>query len=104
MNDLHLEIVTPNEILFEGPIGLVDIPGATGRFTLLRGHGPIISNLVTGTVRVISRVGIEHLFTCKGGVVECLNDKVVILMDGNASKETDIDTKGTDVDTKDAKK
>jgi F-type H+-transporting ATPase subunit epsilon len=93
MSDLHLEIVTPNEILFEGPIGLVDIPGATGRFTLLRGHEPIISNIVTGTVRVISRVGHEHLFPCKGGVVECLNDKVVILMDENTPKEADVETK-----------
>lgn len=93
MSDLHLEIVTPNEILFEGPIGLVDIPGASGRFTLLRGHGPIISNLVAGTVRVISRVGHEHLFPCKGGVVECLNDKAVILIDEDTPKEANESTK-----------
>lgn len=52
MNDLYLEIVSPVAILFEGPVGMVDIPGTMGRFTILRDHAPIVSTLAAGRVRV----------------------------------------------------
>ena len=81
MMDLYLEVVTPEEILFDGPVGLVDVPGASGRFSVLRDHGPIISTLTRGTVRVISKEGVEKHFRCREGVVECVNNHMTILMD-----------------------
>ncbi len=81
MEDLYLEIVTPEKILYDGPVGLVEVPGADGRFVLLRDHAPIISTLVRGDIRVIGKDGYDHKFHCKQGVLECHDNHAVILMD-----------------------
>jgi F-type H+-transporting ATPase subunit epsilon len=80
MEDLHLEIITPEKILFDGPVGLVEVPGSSGRFVLLRDHAPIISTLVKGEVRVIGKDGYDHHFGCREGVLECHDNHTVILM------------------------
>ncbi|WP_234408357.1 hypothetical protein [Marinilabilia salmonicolor] len=38
MEDLYLEIITPEKILYDGHVGMVEVPGAAGRFVLLRDH------------------------------------------------------------------
>lgn len=81
MMDLYLELVTPEEILFDGPVGLVDVPGAAGRFTVLREHGPIISTLTAGIIRIIGKDGVERRFRCREGVLECIGNHLTILMD-----------------------
>lgn len=80
MKDLYLEIVTPANILYEGNVGLVDLPGVNGRFTILRNHGDIISLLTEGEVKVIGEDGVERFFSCNKGSVECLNNKITVLM------------------------
>jgi F-type H+-transporting ATPase subunit epsilon len=81
MEDLYVEIITPEKILYDGPVGLIEVPGAGGRFVLLRDHAPIISTLVRGEIRVIGKDGYDHHFRCKQGVVECHDNHTVILMD-----------------------
>lgn len=81
MNDLFLEIITPEQLIFSQPVGLVEVPGAKGRFTLLRNHAPIVSVLVKGKIRVVGKTGTEYLFECEGGFVECENNKATILAD-----------------------
>jgi len=80
MDDLYLEIITPEKILFDGPVGLVEVPGSMGRFVLLRDHAPIISTLTRGKIRVIGKDGYEHHFECKEGVLECHDNHTVVLM------------------------
>lgn len=80
MKDLFLEIITPTTILYEGNVVLVDLPGVNGRFTILRNHGDIISILTDGEVRVIGENGVERFFSCDKGSVECLNNKIIVLM------------------------
>lgn len=81
-NDLHLEIVTPDKIVYEGLVKLIEVPGEKGRFTLLRHHAPIIASLVEGMVRVVGKNGIEDIFKCSGGVLECRDNNVTILIGG----------------------
>ena len=81
MEDLYLEIITPEKILYDGHVGMVEVPGASGRFVLLCDHAPIISTLVRGFVRVIGKDGYDHSFKCKQGVVECHDNHAVVLMD-----------------------
>ena len=80
MRDLHLEIVTPEQVVFDQPVGLVEVPGLKGRFTLLRNHAPIISVLAKGIIRVISKTGTEYAFECEGGYLECEDNKATILV------------------------
>lgn len=78
--DLQLEIVTPDKVLYQDTIGLVEVPGKKGRFTVLRGHAPIISVLVKGTIRVQSKTGTEYNFDCTTGYIECSDNRVIILL------------------------
>ncbi|MCU4163251.1 ATP synthase F1 subunit epsilon [Carboxylicivirga caseinilyticus] len=78
--DLHCEIVTPLQVIYDEPVGMVQVPGEKGSFTVLKGHAPVVSVLSEGTIRVIGKSGHEKLFKCKSGVVECKNNKMVILI------------------------
>ena len=80
MSNLKLEIVSPEKIIFQGEINLVEVPGKRGRFTLLRGHAPIISSLNKGDIRVQDMSGNEQVFSCDKGYLECENNRVTILM------------------------
>jgi F-type H+-transporting ATPase subunit epsilon len=78
-NDLQLEIITPVKTIFNQTIGLVEVPGQKGRFTVLKNHAPIISILDEGTIRVQENTGTEHTFECPGGYLECDQNHITIL-------------------------
>lgn len=73
-----LEIITPDKKIYSGEVSSVSVPGTDGRFQLLDNHAPIISTLLNGQVRVKDREG-EKSFEVKGGVIENLKNKVIIL-------------------------
>ena len=47
---MKVTIVSPEKTLYEGEVEGVKLPGTLGRFEVLKGHAPIISTLVAGTV------------------------------------------------------
>lgn len=73
-----LEIITPDRKIFEGEVTSVMVPGTNGTFQMLNNHAAIISTLVNGPVKVHTG-GREEVFEVKGGVVEMLANKVIIL-------------------------
>lgn len=73
-----LEIITPDKKVYSGEVSSVSVPGTDGRFQLLDNHAPIISTLLNGQVRVKDQDG-EKSFNVKGGVIENLKNKVIIL-------------------------
>ena len=78
---MYLEIITPDKKVFEGDVNLVQLPGSKGSFTLLKNHAPIISTLDKGTIRVVDTLGKEHFFKISGGVVENLENKIIVLVE-----------------------
>ena len=80
---MYLEIITPDKKVFEGEVKSVQVPGAQGRFQMLDHHAAIISTLVNGTIK-IDTGETEELINVKGGVVEMLNNRVIILAEGVA--------------------
>lgn len=77
---MQLEIITPEKKVFEGEVSSIMVPGAHGRFQMLENHAAIISTLINGTVKIKTATG-EERFEVKGGVVEMLDNKVVILVE-----------------------
>lgn len=73
-----LEIITPDKKIYSGEVSSVSVPGAAGRFQLLNNHAPIISTLLNGKVKIKDSEGVKE-FDVKGGVVENLKNKVIIL-------------------------
>jgi len=80
MEDLYCEIVTPVRVIYAATVGLVTVPGDKGSFTLLKNHAPIVSVLSKGKIRVIGKDGHESFFDCERGVLECMDNKVTILI------------------------
>ncbi|MCW3806402.1 F0F1 ATP synthase subunit epsilon [Plebeiibacterium marinum] len=79
--DLNLEIITPQKILYSADVGLIQLPGINGSFTVLKNHAAIVSKLVKGKIRVIGKDGKESFFNCANGIFECKNNKATILLD-----------------------
>lgn len=71
---MDLVIMTPDKHLFEGEVKSVYIPG----IGILNRHAPLISSIKPGDVRIDGPDG-KQTFPVKGGVIEVLNNKVVIL-------------------------
>ena len=76
---MFLEIITPDKKLFSGEVKSIVLPGSDGKFGLLNHHAPIISSLKKGTLKVTDDTQTVQNFEIKGGVVEMLNNKVIIL-------------------------
>ena len=94
---MQLEIITPEVAIFKGEVEAVQFPGLDGSFQVLKGHSPIISALKKGEVKVDltnafdSEEATNELIqkddrdqkvirvAIKGGVVEMLNDKIIVL-------------------------
>ena len=81
---MTLEILTPDKKVFEGEVTAVTVPGTMGSFQILRDHAPIISTLEDGPVIVKSNKADEQTFNIKGGVVEVLKNKIIVLAEGVA--------------------
>ncbi|MFI5452360.1 ATP synthase F1 subunit epsilon [Pedobacter sp. UC225_61] len=75
---MTLEILTPDKKVFEGDVTSVTVPGTLGSFQILKGHAPIISTLEDGLVIIKDSNG-ENTFNIKGGVVEVLDNKIIVL-------------------------
>jgi F-type H+-transporting ATPase subunit epsilon len=80
---MTLEILTPDKKVFEGEVTAVTVPGTMGSFQILKDHAPIISTLEDGPVIIRNKTE-EQTFVIKGGVVEVLKNKIVVLAEGVA--------------------
>ncbi|MGI4751185.1 MAG: ATP synthase F1 subunit epsilon [Janthinobacterium lividum] len=80
---MTLEIITPDKKYFDGEIVSVIVPGSVGSFEVLNNHAPIISTLDHGKIVIRTHVNAKtQTFFIKGGVIEVLNNKVILLAEG----------------------
>ncbi len=76
---MKVQIITPDKTLFEGDAKLVQLPGTDGSFELLNNHAPLISALKKGLVKIKDDDEKEQFFEIRGGVIEVIKNKVLIL-------------------------
>lgn len=74
---MTLRLISPADVVFEGPVDSVTLPGALGSFTVLPRHAALISTLVKGRI-VYSSNGQEQEVATEGGLVDVLNDVVSV--------------------------
>ena len=77
---MYLEIITPDKILFTGDIKIARLPGILGSFEVMKNHVPILSILSRGKIRVREVNDVISYFSIQGGIVECSNNKVKVLV------------------------
>jgi len=82
---MYFELITPDKKAFEGEVVGVKMPGSKGSFEVLNNHAPIISNLDKGELRVAFDTG-EKSFLIESGIVEVLNNKIVVLTESAEEK------------------
>jgi F-type H+-transporting ATPase subunit epsilon len=76
---MQLDIITADKTLFSGDIEMVTLPGTDGTFQILKGHAALVSSLIKGQVVVKGTENGNQSFDITGGIVEILNNKVVVL-------------------------
>lgn len=79
---MQLTIISPEKDIYKGEVTSVVVPGIDGSLGILSNHAPLVSALAKGTVVVRAEQNNEEkAFDVNGGIIEVLNNKIVILAD-----------------------
>jgi F-type H+-transporting ATPase subunit epsilon len=78
---LHVEVVSPESILYGGEADQVVCRPTGGEIAFLPGHQPFVGALETYPVRVLLPGSGEVVIAVHGGFVEVRNDHVTVLSD-----------------------
>ena len=65
---MTLRIISTEDIVFQGEVKAVTLPGALGSFTVLPRHAALISTLTAGVVAYTTADGGEHTAGVGGGL------------------------------------
>jgi len=76
---MNVEIIDPDKTIYSGEADIVQLPGKDGSFEILNNHAPLISILKEGKVKIIDKNKKSQFFEIKGGVIEVLKNKILIL-------------------------
>lgn len=87
---LHVELVSPEAVLFTGDADLVIARTKDGEIGFQPGHIPFVGTLAPGTVRVNLTEGGSQVIAVHSGFVEVSGDHLTVLSDLAALAE-DID-------------
>lgn len=77
---LQLKIVSPENVVFQGEVVSVLVPGTLGSFEILNDHAPIISSLEEGKVEYTTLEG-KNVMNIRGGFVECKKNEVSLCVE-----------------------
>ena len=82
---LNLHIAQVDNVLFDGEVESVTLPGIEGELTVLGHHEPLITTLRDGTITVrpkhdSSQALGEQTFPIEKGILEVSNNKAVVLV------------------------
>ncbi len=78
---LHVELVSPEQILYSGEADMVVCRTTDGEIAFLTGHAPFVGTLGIGVVKVNEPSGEVERAAVHGGFVEVSHDRVTILSD-----------------------
>jgi F-type H+-transporting ATPase subunit epsilon len=79
-DELMLEIVSPEKMVFSGKIEEVTIPGTEGEFGVLRGHEAFLSSVDIGELNFL-KDGKKTYYAVNTGYAEVTSGKVTVLIE-----------------------
>lgn len=74
---MQLTVVTPAGIVCRAEVESVELPGTLGRFTVLKGHAPLISTLERGEVVYVEQGAVRRV-AIRSGVVNVFNNNIEV--------------------------
>ena len=72
-----LKVISAQDILFQGEVDSVQLPGAEGAFTVPNHHASLISTLVPGEIHY-EHAGRKASVSVEGGIVDVDNNVVSV--------------------------
>ena len=91
---MNIKILTPEQVVFEGEVSSVMVPGINGDFHIMKNHADVVSSLKNGAVKLytssLPETAQKHFsetekgifsYTIKGGVIEYNHNNGIILCD-----------------------
>ena len=97
---MHLEIVSPEAVLFSSNVDSISVPGTDGEFQMLNNHAAVVSTLKEGTIKIHvhtqEQLELDNLhgkivshadddkvlnLAISSGTIELKDNKVIILVD-----------------------
>lgn len=76
---MQLKILSPDELLYQGNVVLVQFPGTMGSFEVLHNHAPLIAGVEKGKVKIIDEERNKFFIDIKPGIVEIKDNNIVLL-------------------------
>ncbi len=76
---MTLEIITPETTVFKGDVSLVQLPGKSGSFEILKNHAPMIAILRKGKVKLVGNDKQTRFIEIEGGTLKVENNHILIL-------------------------
>ena len=99
---LHLEVVTPERLVYSDDVDGVQVPGSDGELGILPHHTPLIATLGSGELR-IKKDSNEESIAVIGGFLQVRPDKVVVMAE-SADLASEIDLEKAQQARRDAEK
>ncbi|WP_212113125.1 F0F1 ATP synthase subunit epsilon [Candidatus Shikimatogenerans silvanidophilus] len=79
---MKLIILTKKNILYEGKINSIKVPGKKNCFHILKNHIPIVTILSIGKITIYYRYNEKKIIYLNNeGILELKNNKITILID-----------------------
>lgn len=78
---MKIEIITPQETIYEGEGIGIQLPGTDGLFEILHNHAPMVYMLKKGKVRITDKEKKRCYIHINGGVVDVKENVVKVLAD-----------------------
>lgn len=75
---LQVSVISPEQVLFEGPASSVTAPAFDGEMGILPMHAPLMTLLGNGTLRIESSGGVKQ-FRVSGGFLQVVDDTVRVV-------------------------
>ena len=77
---MKLRIISAEQVIFEGDVTSVTLPGEMGSFMVLKNHASLVSVLVAGRIKYTDIAENEHDIETKGGIVDVDNNIVAVCL------------------------
>jgi F-type H+-transporting ATPase subunit epsilon len=79
MASFAFELVSPDKLLFNGPVEDVLVPGSEGDFVVLRDHAPVMTSLRPGIVDIGEAGGKHTRLFVRGGFADVSAAGLIVL-------------------------
>lgn len=77
-NKIKITVVTPEGKVFEGDVDFISVPAKSGSMGILPRHVPIIAQLKTGILKLVSEGKPTYIGVCRG-YFELLDSRAYVL-------------------------